>query len=170
MAPCKLLLDCVACLSVYCVHVPSSQESPSLHGCLQGSAAYVGSDNAVFDVPQLGPFYGTSAGVRTRRHLCCCLYCRHSCCRRCCYSAVLVCAHLLAYVVWESMCASARGFNACLTSSSMYGALNVVLQYFLLVPCLRRQKVRLINTFSTHTCMKCSCMCTRAFVETSPSW
>eukprot|EP00967_Tisochrysis_lutea_P129131 scaffold221741_cov19-Tisochrysis_lutea.AAC.1 len=28
-----------------------------------GSAAYVGQDNAVFDVPKLGPFYGTSAGV-----------------------------------------------------------------------------------------------------------
>uniref|UniRef100_A0A7S3QLS1 NADH:ubiquinone reductase (non-electrogenic) n=1 Tax=Dunaliella tertiolecta TaxID=3047 RepID=A0A7S3QLS1_DUNTE len=29
----------------------------------KGSAAYVGQDNAVFDVPKLGPFYGTSAGV-----------------------------------------------------------------------------------------------------------
>jgi NADH:ubiquinone reductase (non-electrogenic) len=29
----------------------------------QGSAAYVGSDKAVFDVPRLGPFTGIAAGV-----------------------------------------------------------------------------------------------------------
>lgn len=30
---------------------------------LQGSAAYVGSDNAVFDVPIIGPLYGWYAGL-----------------------------------------------------------------------------------------------------------
>lgn len=33
------------------------------HTNVQGSAAYVGRDNAVFDVPQLGPLLGTGAGV-----------------------------------------------------------------------------------------------------------
>ncbi len=30
---------------------------------VQGSAAYVGSDRAVFDVPKLGPLTGLGAGV-----------------------------------------------------------------------------------------------------------
>lgn len=30
---------------------------------LQGSAAYVGSDRAVFDLPRIGPLTGTGAGV-----------------------------------------------------------------------------------------------------------